>query len=183
MPDSKRFLHPEAIKRISRLEMRARHIVEGLSRRACTAARTSANRSSSCSTASTSPATTCATSTGRSGPGRTDSTSSSSRKRPTSAARCWSMSRNSMAYGSGPLNKYEYACTIACSLAYLLLRQQDAVGCVAFDEKVRGHGADAHEAQPHFQHRRFARRPGAARQDRHVRRSCAASPKRLRGAA
>ena len=29
MPDSKRFLHPEAIQRISRLELRARHIVEG----------------------------------------------------------------------------------------------------------------------------------------------------------
>ena len=29
MPDSKRFLHPEAIQRISRLDVRARHIVEG----------------------------------------------------------------------------------------------------------------------------------------------------------
>src|SRR3989304_3977773 len=29
MPDSKRFLHPEAIARISRLDLRARHIVEG----------------------------------------------------------------------------------------------------------------------------------------------------------
>ncbi len=29
MPDSKRFLHPEAIRRIARLELRARHIVEG----------------------------------------------------------------------------------------------------------------------------------------------------------
>ena len=29
MPDSKRFLHPEAIRRISRMEVRARHIVEG----------------------------------------------------------------------------------------------------------------------------------------------------------
>ena len=29
MPASKRFLHPEAIKRISRLDLRARHIVEG----------------------------------------------------------------------------------------------------------------------------------------------------------
>ena len=29
MPDSKRFLHPEAIKRISRMDLRARHIVEG----------------------------------------------------------------------------------------------------------------------------------------------------------
>lgn len=44
---------------------------------------------------------------------------------------------NSMRYGSGPLDKYEYGCTIAASLAYLLLRQQDAVGCVAFDENIR----------------------------------------------
>ena len=29
MPDSKRFLHPEAIKRIARLDLRAQHIVEG----------------------------------------------------------------------------------------------------------------------------------------------------------
>ena len=42
-----------------------------------------------------------------------------------------------MAYGNGPLNKYEYACTLAGSLAYLILKQQDAVGCVAFDEHVR----------------------------------------------
>jgi uncharacterized protein (DUF58 family) len=43
----------------------------------------------------------------------------------------------SMRYGRGAMNKYEYACTIAVSLAYLLLRQQDAVGCVAFDESAR----------------------------------------------
>ncbi len=42
-----------------------------------------------------------------------------------------------MQYGSGPLNKYEYGSTIAASLAYLLLRQQDAVGCTAFDEQIR----------------------------------------------
>ena len=44
---------------------------------------------------------------------------------------------NSMAYGNGPLNKYEYGCTLACSLAYLVLRQQDGVGCVTFDERIR----------------------------------------------
>ncbi len=44
---------------------------------------------------------------------------------------------NSMRYGRGAMNKYEYACTIAVSLAYLLLRQQDAVGCVAFDDSAR----------------------------------------------
>jgi uncharacterized protein (DUF58 family) len=43
----------------------------------------------------------------------------------------------SMRYGTGPLNKYEYGCTIAASLAYLLLRQQDAVGALAFDAVVR----------------------------------------------
>jgi uncharacterized protein (DUF58 family) len=44
---------------------------------------------------------------------------------------------NSMRYGRGALNKYEYGCTMAASLAYLVLRQQDAVGCVTFDEDVR----------------------------------------------
>ncbi len=42
----------------------------------------------------------------------------------------------SMQYGRGPLSKFEYAATAATSLAYLLLRQQDAVGCVAFAEGV-----------------------------------------------
>ena len=43
----------------------------------------------------------------------------------------------SMHYGRGPLNKYNYACTLAASLAYLLLRQQDAVGLTTFDSDVR----------------------------------------------
>jgi uncharacterized protein (DUF58 family) len=43
----------------------------------------------------------------------------------------------SMAYGRGPLTKADYAVTAAAALAYLLLRQQDAVGCVAFDESIR----------------------------------------------
>src|SRR5437660_12124548 len=43
----------------------------------------------------------------------------------------------SMHYGHGPLNKYNYACTIGACLAYLLLRQQDSVGMVTFDENVR----------------------------------------------
>lgn len=43
----------------------------------------------------------------------------------------------SMAYGGGAMTKCDYACTAAAALAYLLLRQQDAVGCVAFDEKIR----------------------------------------------
>lgn len=43
----------------------------------------------------------------------------------------------SMQYGSGAMTKREYGCTIAASLAYLLLKQQDAVGCVTFDDTVR----------------------------------------------
>jgi uncharacterized protein (DUF58 family) len=45
----------------------------------------------------------------------------------------------SMLFASGDESKYEYACTIAASLAYLLLRQQDSVGLVAFDDVVRAH--------------------------------------------
>ena len=43
----------------------------------------------------------------------------------------------SMCYGSGAMTKYDYACTAATSLAYLALRQQDAVGCILFDQNAR----------------------------------------------
>jgi uncharacterized protein (DUF58 family) len=43
----------------------------------------------------------------------------------------------SMQYGRSALNKYEYGCTIAACLGYLLLRQQDSVGLISFDSDVR----------------------------------------------
>ena len=43
----------------------------------------------------------------------------------------------SMQFGSGPTTKFDYGCVIAASLAYLLLKQQDAVGMVVFDEAIR----------------------------------------------
>jgi uncharacterized protein (DUF58 family) len=43
----------------------------------------------------------------------------------------------SMHYGRGPLNKYEYASTAAACLGYMLLKQQDAVGILTFDSNVR----------------------------------------------
>lgn len=43
----------------------------------------------------------------------------------------------SMSYGRGPLNKFDYAATIAACLAYLSLRQQDSVGLTVFDQDVR----------------------------------------------
>ena len=88
-----------------------------------------------------------------------------------------------MAYGSGPLNKYEYACTVAAALAYLLLRQQDAVGCVAFDEAIRA-DVPLRTSTSHLNaivQALDAQR--AARQDRPVRRAGAASPRPIRAAA
>ncbi len=136
MPDSKRFLHPEAIKRISRLDLRARHIVEGFL--------SGMHRSPYF---------------GQSVEflqhreyavgddlrhvdwkvwARQDRLVVKQFEEDTNL-RCTLLVdvSNSMAYGSGPLNKYEYACTIAASLAYLVLKQQDAVGSVTFDESVR----------------------------------------------
>lgn len=42
----------------------------------------------------------------------------------------------SMAYGSHGVTKRDYACYLAASLAYLMHRQRDAVGLIAFDETI-----------------------------------------------
>ena len=34
-------------------------------------------------------------------------------------------------------SKLDYACYVAASLSYLILRQRDAVGLVTFDDKIR----------------------------------------------
>ncbi|MHB1035897.1 MAG: DUF58 domain-containing protein [Pirellulales bacterium] len=136
MSDSKRFLHPEAIQKIARLDLRARHVVEGFL--------AGLHRS----------------------PYFGQSVEFLQHREYTHGDdlryvdwKVWAKQDRfyvkqfeedtnlrctllvdvsaSMRYGSGPLNKYEYAATVAVSLAYLLLRQQDAVGCVAFDETIR----------------------------------------------
>ena len=43
----------------------------------------------------------------------------------------------SMAYGSGSVTKLHYAVMLASALSYLLLRQRDAVGLATFDQKLR----------------------------------------------
>ena len=43
----------------------------------------------------------------------------------------------SMAYGSSSLNKFDYAACLAAALAYLLVRQHDAVGLITFDHEIR----------------------------------------------
>jgi uncharacterized protein (DUF58 family) len=134
-PDSKQFLHPEAIRRIGRLEIRARHIVEGLL--------SGMHRSPYF---------------GRSveflqhrqyAPGddlrhvdwkvwaKQDRLYVKQFEEDTNM-RCTLLvdASSSMRYGSGALNKFEYAATAAASLAYLLLRQHDAVACIAYDEEI-----------------------------------------------
>ena len=136
MPDSKRFLHPESIKRISRLELRARHIVEGF----LSGMHRSPYFGQSVEFLQHREYT----------PGddlrhvdwqvwaRQDRLYVKQFEEDTNL-RCHLLVdvSSSMEYGTGPLNKYEYASTIAASLAYLVLKQQDAIGLVSFDDKIR----------------------------------------------
>lgn len=45
----------------------------------------------------------------------------------------------SMSYGSGKVNKLEYAKFLAASLAYMVLKQRDSVGLSVFDSEVRAY--------------------------------------------
>ncbi len=136
MPASKRFLHPESIRRIARMDLRARYIVEGF-----------------LSGAHKSPY------FGQSveflqhreyAPGddlrridwkvwaKQDRYYIKQFEEETNLRAMLLVDVSaSMRYGSGSLNKFEYAATVAVSLAYLLLKQQDAVGCIPFDEAPR----------------------------------------------
>ncbi len=44
---------------------------------------------------------------------------------------------SSMGYASGKITKREYAFFLAASLAYLMIRQRDAVGLTLFDDRIR----------------------------------------------
>ena len=136
MPDSKRFLHPEAIKRISRLDLRAQHIVEGF----LSGLHRSPYFGQSVEFLQHREYT----------PGddlrhvdwqvwaRQDRLYVKQFEEDTNMRVNLLVDvSSSMEYGNGPLNKYEYAATIAVSLAFLILKSQDAVGCLTFDETVR----------------------------------------------
>ena len=55
----------------------------------------------------------------------------------------------SMGYGPGDLTKLQYGCYLAAALAYLMIRQQDSVGLVVFDEDIRTFLAP-HSTPVHF---------------------------------
>ena len=48
-------------------------------------------------------------------------------------------SSSSMTYGSGKVNKLEYAKFLGASLAYLVLKQRDSVGISVFDSEIRAY--------------------------------------------
>lgn len=136
MSASERSLHPDVIKRIGRLEVRAQHIVEGLL--------SGMHRSPYF---------------GQSIEflqhrqyvpgddlrhvdwkvwGKQDRLYVKQYEEDTNLRACLLVDLSaSMSYRGGAISKCDYAITAAVALAYLLLRQQDAVGCVAFDETVR----------------------------------------------
>ena len=136
MPASKRFLPPEAVKRVQRLELKARHIVEGFL--------SGSHRSPYF---------------GQSVEfvqhrqyvagddvrhvdwkvwARQDRLVIKQYEEDTNL-RCSLLldSSASMDYGVGDANKFEYASTLAACLGLLVLRQQDAVGSAMFDNKIR----------------------------------------------
>jgi uncharacterized protein (DUF58 family) len=55
----------------------------------------------------------------------------------------------SMQYASGKKTKFDYACSIAACLSYLLLRQQDAVSLTTFDSAIR-HRVPSRSQQTHL---------------------------------
>jgi uncharacterized protein (DUF58 family) len=134
--DPRRFLHPETIARTSRLDLRARHIVEGF----ISGMHKSAVFGHSVEFVQHREYT----------PGddirhldwkvwsKTDRFYIKQYEAETNL-RCTLVVdvSESMHYGRGALNKYNYGCTIAACLGYLLLKQQDSVGLITFDSDVR----------------------------------------------
>ena len=134
--DSRRFLQPEAISRISRLELQARNVVEGY----LSGLHRSPYYGQSVEFAQHREY------VAGDDPRRIDWKVWSKTDKyyikqyeEETNLRCMLVVdvSESMQFGSGALTKYEYSCAVAASLAYLLLRQQDSVGLVSFDAAVR----------------------------------------------
>ena len=135
MPDSKRYLRPEVTSRIRRLELTARRVVEGflsgmhrspysgqsiefLQHRQYTAGDEIRHIDWKVYA-------------------RQDRLHIKQYEEETNLRLALLVDRSgSMAYGEGDSNKFDYASSLAASLAYLALRQKDAVSLQAFDTAV-----------------------------------------------
>lgn len=136
MPDSKRFLRPEVTQRIRRLELTARRVVEGflsgmhrspyfgqsvefLQHRQYTAGDEIRHIDWKVYA-------------------RQDRLHVKQYEEETNLRLHLLVDRSgSMAYGEGEANKFDYSASLAASLAYLAIRQQDATGLFTFDSRVR----------------------------------------------
>ncbi len=140
MNPSKTYLHPEIIRRISRLELRARTVVEGF----LSGLHASPHRGYSVEFSAYreyAPGDDIRHIDWRVF-GRSDRLyikqyEEDTNLRSTVLLDC----SGSMAYpedsDSGRITKWDYAATVAASIAYLQVRQRDAVGLILFDEAVR----------------------------------------------
>lgn len=137
MPDSKRFLHPEATQRIRRLELTARRVVEGF----LSGMHRSPYFGQSVEFLQHRQY--------NSGDelrhidwkvyARQDRLHVKQFEEETNLRLHLVVDRSaSMDYGQGAENKFEYAASLTACLAYLSLRQQDATGLFTFDTKIRG---------------------------------------------
>ena len=135
MPATKTYFHPETLRRISRLDLRAKHVVEGFlsgmhkSRHFGNSVEFRQHRQY----------------VPGDDPKNVDWKVWAKQDRlyvkqydVDTNLRCTLLidASPSMRYGFGPFTKYDYGCTIAASLAYLAMRQQDAVGCITFDKET-----------------------------------------------
>ena len=180
-PASKRFLHPEAIKRIGRLEIRARHIVEGLL--------SGMHRSPYFGQSveflqhrEYAPGDDLRHVDWKVWAKQDRCTSSSSKKTPTCAAACWSMSRPAWSTAAAPLTKYDYAVTAAAAWPICCCgsKTPSAASC---STKPFGKRSASHEHEPPDDDRPRARATRAARQDAICTTCWPASPKPIPAAA
>lgn len=137
MPDSKRYLRPEVTTRIRRLELTARRVVEGflsgmhrspyfgqsiefLQHRQYTAGDEIRHIDWKVYA-------------------RQDKLHIKQYEEETNLRLTLLVDRSaSMGYGDGESNKFDYSASVAASLAYLTLRQKDAVGLFTFDTEIQG---------------------------------------------
>ena len=65
------------------------------------------------------------------------------------------------------LTKFEYSISLAAALCYLMIHQQDPVGLITFDTKIRSCLRPQDPPQPPGRHALAAGQPQAGRRDRH----------------
>ena len=135
MPDSRRFLHPEAIKRIARLDLRARHVVEGFlsgMHRSPYYGQSIEFRQHREYTYGDDPRYVDWKVWAKQDRYYVKQFEEDTNLRTTLVVDV----SGSMRYGSGPLSKYEYGATVAASLAYLVLRHRLVLSFTAESEGV-----------------------------------------------